>query len=38
MSILKIAKGYYSLKNVGKVMVLVLCTLSGDVLYFYKHS
>ena len=25
-------------KNVGRVMVLVLCTLSDDVLYLYKVS
>ena len=31
-------KGHNSVKNVGGVMVLVLCTSSDDVLYLYKVS
>ena len=34
----KISKGHNSIKNVGGVSVLVLCTLSDDGLYLYKIS
>ena len=34
----KISKGHYFLKNVGGIMVLVLCILSEDGLYLYKVS
>ena len=34
----KISKGHNSLKNVGRVTVLVLCTSSDDGLYLYKVS
>ena len=34
----KIFKGTYFRKNVGGVMVLVLCKLSYHVLYLYKVS
>ena len=34
----KISKGHPFLKNVGGVMVLVLCTSSDSGLYFYKVS
>ena len=33
-----ISKGNNSIKNVGKVMVLVLCISSDDLLYLYKVS
>ena len=36
--IAKISKGYNSVKNVDRVMVLFLRTLSDDDLYFYKVS
>ena len=36
ISILKIAKGNNSAKNVGGVTVLYLCTSSGHALYFYQ--
>ena len=36
--IAKISKGHYSVKNVGRVTVLVLSTLSDDSLYLYKVS
>ena len=32
------SKRHNSVKNVGGVMVLVLCTLSDDALYLYKVS
>ena len=32
------SKGINSIKNVGRVIVLVLCTLSDDALYLYKVS
>ena len=32
------SKGHNSVKTVGKVMVLVLCTLSDLALYLYKVS
>ena len=32
----EIFKGHNSLKNVGRVMVLNLCTSSYDALYLYK--
>ena len=34
----KISKGHNSVKNVGGVSVLVLCTSSDDVLYLYQVS
>ena len=34
----KISKGHNSVKNVGGVMILFLCTLSDDDLYLYKVS
>ena len=36
ISIRKITKGNNSAKNVGGVMVVNLCTLSGHALYFYQ--
>ena len=36
--IFKFSKGNNSIKNVGGVMVLVLCLLSNVVLYLYKVS
>ena len=36
ISILKIAKGNNSAKNVGRVTVFNLCTSSGHALYFYQ--
>ena len=36
ISILKITKGNNSAKNVGGVMVVNLCTSSGQALYFYQ--
>ena len=36
--IAKISKGHNSVKNVGRVAVLVLCTLSDDDLYLYTVS
>ena len=32
------SKGINLVKNVGRVMVLVLCLLSDDALYLYKVS
>ena len=34
----KISRGHTSIKNVGKVIVLVLCTSSNDTLYLYQVS
>ena len=34
----KISKGHYSVKNVGRVSVLVLCTSSDDGFYLYQVS
>ena len=34
----KISKGHNSVKNVGGVTALVLCTSSDDDLYLYKVS
>ena len=34
----KISKGHNSVKNVGGVMVLVLCTFYDAGLYLYKVS
>ena len=34
----KISKGHNSVKNVGGVPVLVLCTSSDDGLYLYQVS
>ena len=36
--IAKISTGHNSVKNVGGVTVLFLCTSSDDDLYFYKVS
>ena len=36
ISILKITKGYYSIKNVGGVTVVNLCMSSGHALYLYQ--
>ena len=36
ISILKITKGNNSAKNVGGVMVVEFCMLSGNALYFYQ--
>ena len=38
MFIGKNSKGHNSVKNIGGVSDLVLCTLSDDGLYFYKVS
>ena len=38
ISIRKNSKGHNSVKNVGGVLVLVLCTLSDDGLYLYQVS
>ena len=38
ISIKKISKGHNSVKNVGGVLVLVLCTSSDDGLYLYQVS
>ena len=34
----KFSKGNNFIKNVGRVMVFVLCLLSDDALYLYKVS
>ena len=34
----KISKGHNSAKNIGGVIVLVLCTSSDDGINFYKVS
>ena len=34
----KISKGHNSVKNVGGVTILVLCTSSDNDLYLYKVS
>ena len=36
ISILKFTKGHNSIKNVDRVMVLDLCSSSGDALYLYQ--
>ena len=38
ISIVKFAKGNNSVKTVGGVMVLVLCTAFDDALYLYIPS
>ena len=38
ISIRKISKGHNSVKNVGGVLILVLCTSSDDGLYLYQVS
>ena len=38
ISIMKFAKGHNSVKNVGGVMVLVLCMSLDDALYLNKVS
>ena len=38
ISVLKITKGHNSVKIVGRVMVLVLCTSSDDALHLYQVS
>ena len=37
ISILKISKMQNSIKNVGGVIVIALCTSSDDALYLYHH-
>ena len=37
-NIVNFSKGTNSIKNVGGVMVLVLCQLSDNVLYLYTVS
>ena len=34
----KFSKGHTSVKNVGRVMVLILCILSHHASYLYKVS
>ena len=34
----KFSKGHNSVKNVGEVNVLILCTVSDNALYLYKIS
>ena len=36
ISTVKFAMGHNSVKNVGGVMVLVLCMSSGNALYLYQ--
>ena len=36
--IVKISKRHHSVKNIGRVTVLVLCTSSDDGSYLYKVS
>ena len=38
ISILTFTKGHNSIKNVGRVMVLDVCSSSNDILYLYKVS
>ena len=38
ISTLKFAKGHNSVKNVGGVMVLILCVSFDDALYLYEVS
>ena len=38
ISVIKISKGYNSIKNIGGVMLLNICTLSDYVLYLYQAS
>ena len=38
ISKLKFSKGHNSLTNVGRVMVLDLCSLSDDALHLYQVS
>ena len=38
ISIVKFAKGHNSVKNVGEVVVLVLCMCFDDASYLYKVS
>ena len=38
ISIVKCAKGHNSVKNVGGVMLLVLCMSVNNALYLYKIS
>ena len=38
ISIPKFTKGHNYIKNVGRVMVLDLCSPSNDTLYLYKVS
>ena len=38
ISILKFTKGHYSIKNVGRALVLYVCSSSNDTLYLYKVS
>ena len=36
ISLLNVSKGHNSIKNVGRVTVLVLCILSDYAIYFSK--
>ena len=38
ISIVKFSKGHNSVKNVGGVMILVLCTTFNDALYLFQGS
>ena len=38
ISIVKFAKGHNSVKNVGGVMILSLCTSFDNALYLYQNS
>ena len=38
ISIVKFGKGHNSIKNVGRVMVLVVCMSCDDDLYLYQGS
>ena len=38
ISILIFTKGHNSIKNVGRVMLLNLCSSSNDTLHLYKVS
>ena len=38
ISKLKFTKGHNSIKNLGRVVVLDLCSSSNDTLYWYKVS
>ena len=37
-SIVKFVKGHTSIKNVGGIMVLVLCISFDNALYLYQNS
>ena len=38
ISISRLSKGHNSIKTVGGVLIVVLCTLSDDALYLNKVS